>query len=240
LPPFEKGRAGGISDARSAILVPKSSLMPSFPESRIHFFEKIASYYDLSIDILTFGMYARFLRKAVEVLDPKAGEKILDLCSGTGRAASWITHAVGKDGEVVGMDIAKEMVGVSNDRYGMLGKLTFLQKDVTEPWDYRNYFDGILNTFSLHELPEPERLGVLEKSYFALKEKSRMVIADFNPQASGWRKTVLLAFFKLFEEENLNFFSVDQKEMLRKAGFKTVRTSSVLSGLFEITVADKS
>ena len=214
--------------------------MPSLSESRIHFFEKTASYYDLSFDILTFGMYARFLRKAVDVLDPREGDKILDLCSGTGRAASWITYAVGKDGEVVGMDAAKEMVGVSNDRYGIFGNLTFLQKDVTEPWDYQNCFDGILSTFSLHELPEPERLGVLGKSYFALKEKGRMVIADFNPQASGWRKTVLLAFFKLFENENLNFFSVDQKEMLRKAGFKTVRTSWVLSGLFQVTVADKS
>jgi ubiquinone/menaquinone biosynthesis C-methylase UbiE len=185
-------------------------------------------------------MYARFLRKAVDVLDPKEGEKILDLCSGTGRAASWIVHAVGKDGEAVGMDIAKEMVGVSNDRYGLLGKLTFLQKDVTEPWDYRNYFDGILSTFSLHELPEPERLGVFEKSYFALKEKGRMVIADFNPQVSRWRKTVLLAFFKLFEKENLNFLSIDQKEMLKKAGFKTIRTFLVLSKIFQITVAHKS
>jgi ubiquinone/menaquinone biosynthesis C-methylase UbiE len=111
---------------------------------------------------------------------------------------------------------------------------------VTEPWDYRNYFDGILSTFSLHELPEPERLGVFEKSYFALKEKGRMVIADFNPQVSGWRKTVLLAFFKLFEKENLNFLSMDQKEMLRKAGFKTIRTSWVSSGLFQITIAHKS
>jgi ubiquinone/menaquinone biosynthesis C-methylase UbiE len=214
--------------------------MPSLTKSRIGFFEKTASCYDFLLDILTFGMYAQFLRKAVEVLDPKEGEKILDLCSGTGRAASWIAQAVGKDGEIVGMDIAKEMVEVSNDRHGKLEKVTFLQKDVTEPWDYRDHFNGILTSFSLHELPEPDRLGVLEKSCYALKEKGRMVIADFNPQTSGWRKKVLLAFFKLFEKENLSFLSIDQKEMLRKAGFKRIRTFLVLSGLFQITVADKS
>lgn len=185
-------------------------------------------------------MYARFLRRAIEVLNPKEGEKILDLCSGTGRAASWMAHVVGKDGEVVGMDIAKEMVEVSNDRYGKLGKLIFLQKDVTEPWDHRNHFDAILTSFSLHELPELGRLGVLEKSYFALKEKGRMVIADFNPEVSGWRKPVLLGFFKLFEKQNLNFLSFELKEMLRKAGFKRIRTFCVLSGLFQITVARKS
>jgi ubiquinone/menaquinone biosynthesis C-methylase UbiE len=214
--------------------------MPRASGQRVYFFEKTAPYYDLLLDILTFGMYARFLRRAVQVLDPKEGEKILDLCSGTGRAASWIAQLVGKEGEVVGMDIAKEMLEVSNDRYGKLEKLTFLQKDVTEPWDYHDYFDGIFASFSLHELPEPERLGVLKKSYFTLKEEGRMVIADFNPRASGWRKTVLLAFFKLTEKENLNFFSVDQIEMLRKAGFKRIRTFLVLSGLFQITIAHRN
>jgi ubiquinone/menaquinone biosynthesis C-methylase UbiE len=210
------------------------------PKPRIDFFEKAAPYYDLFIDILTIGMYARFLRKAVEVLDPKEGEKILDLCSGTGRAASWIVHAVGEDGEAVGMDIAKEMVEVSNDRYGKLERLTFLQKDVTEPWDYRDHFNGILTSFSLHELPEPERLGVLEKSYFALKEQGRMVIADFNPQASGWRKIILLSFFKLFEGDNVNFFFFNQNEMLRKVGFRKIKVFLVLNGLFQITVAHRN
>jgi ubiquinone/menaquinone biosynthesis C-methylase UbiE len=214
--------------------------MYSDSRRRKDFFEKTAPYYDFFLDILTFGMYARFLRRAVEVLDPKEGEKILDLCSGTGRAASWMSQTVGKKGQVVGMDIAEHMVKVAKDRYGELGNLIFLQKDVAEPFDYRNYFDGILKTFSLHELPEPERFGVLEKSYSALKEKGRMVIADFNPQASGWRKSVLLTFFKLFEKENLNFFSVDQKEMLRKVGFKRIRIFWVLSGLFQITIAHKS
>jgi demethylmenaquinone methyltransferase/2-methoxy-6-polyprenyl-1,4-benzoquinol methylase len=208
--------------------------------NRIRFFEKAAPRYDFFMDILTIGMYAWFLRRAVEVLDVKEAEKILDLCSGTGRVASWIARAVGKGGEVVGMDMAKEMIEVSNDRYGKLGRLTFLQKDVTEAWDYHDHFDGVFISFSLHELPEQGRLGVLEKSYFALKEKGRMVIADFNPQVSEWRKIVLLTFFKLFEKENLNFFAVDQKEMLREAGFKRIRTLRIPSRLFQITVAHKN
>jgi ubiquinone/menaquinone biosynthesis C-methylase UbiE len=176
----------------------------------------------------------------MEVLDPHLGEKILDLCSGTGRVASWMARAVGSGGEVVGMDISQRMVEWSKRRYGGLNKVMFIHQNATKPWEYQNYFDGILNTFSLHELPEPERLGVLEKSYVALKGKGRMVIADFNPQGSGWRKIILLAFFKLFEKENLNFFSFDLQKMLRKAGFKRIRTFLVLRGLFQITLAHKS
>jgi ubiquinone/menaquinone biosynthesis C-methylase UbiE len=214
--------------------------MSSRSHHRIDSFGKVAPYYDTVLDLITFGMYARFLRRAIEILAPKKGEKILDLCSGTGRAASWVAQEVGKDGEVFGMDVAKPMVEVAKDRYERLGNVIFLQEDVTQPWEYQSHFDGIFTSFAIHELHEAERLGVLAQSYLALKEKGRLVIADFNPQISGCGKTILLMFFKLFERENLNFFSFDQKETLEKAGFKRVRTCPVLGGLFLIILAHKS
>jgi len=209
-------------------------------QQRIDFFGKSAPYYDTVLDFLTFKQYAGFQKRALEVLAPKSGEKILDLCSGTGRVASWIAQAVGKEGEVVGMDISKRMVEVAKRRYGGLKRVVFLHKDVTKPWQYQNYFDGIFTSFAIHELPEKKRLGALEHSFRALKEKGRMVIADFNPQVSGIRKTILLAFFKLFERDNLNFFSFDQNELLKKVGFEWVETLPVLSGMFQITLARRT
>ena len=177
---------------------------------RIHSFEKVAPYYDTILSLFTIGFYAKFLRKAVEILAPQKGEKILDLCSGTGRAASWMAHAVEKEGEVVGLDVARRMVEMAKKRYEGLGNVIFLQKDVTQPWEYQNHFDGIFTSFALHELPEEERWGVLEQCYLALKENGRMVIADFNPQISGRGKIITLTFFKLFEKENLNFFHLNR------------------------------
>lgn len=206
---------------------------------RIDFFEKSARHYDLLLGLLTFGQYSVFLKRAVDMLAPERGEKILDLCSGTGRVASWIAQSVGKEGEVVGMDISKGMIEVSTNRCKGLGNVVFLQKDVTASWEYQNYFNGILASFAIHELPGSKRLGILNEAYLALKEKGRMVIADFNPQASRRTKTIPLIFFKLFEKENLNFFSFDQNEMLRKVGFKKIRTFLVLSNILQITVAFK-
>lgn len=206
-------------------------------QHRIDFFAKSAPYYDSILDIITFGQYAKFLERAVEILAPRKGEKILDLCSGTGRAASWIATAVGDEGEVVGLDITENMVKVAEERYGGVRNLIFLQRDVTKPFGYKNYFDGIFTSFALHELPEKYRPGVLEKSYLALKEGGRMVIADFNPQLSGKSKTISLIFFKLFERDNLNFFSFDQNETLRKVGLKRIRTFPVLASVLQITLA---
>lgn len=206
---------------------------------RISFFEKIAPYYDILVDLSTIGQYSHFLKRAFGILAPEKGEKILDLCSGTGRVASWIAQAVGEEGEVVGMDISKSMVEFAKKRYGELKRVVFLNKDVTKQWDYQNYFDGIFTSYAIHELPEKKRLGALEHSYQSLREKGRMVIADFNPQVSGIAKTILFAFFKLFERDNLNFFSFDQNEMLKRVGFKKISNFPVLAGMFQITLAFK-
>ncbi len=206
---------------------------------RIHFFERIAPYYDTLIDLLTIGLYAKFLKRAVTILAPQKGEKILDLCSGTGRAASWMAQAVGEEGEVVGMDVAKRMVEVATNRYRRLGNLIFLQKDVTQSWGYQNHFDGIFTSFSLHEIPELNRSRVIEQSYLALKKKGRMVVADFNPELSGMGKPILSTFFRLFERDNLNFFSIDQKEMLKKVGFKGIKVFPVVAGILQISLALK-
>jgi len=206
---------------------------------RIDFFARSAPYYDFVLDILTFGQYAGFLRRAVAILAPRKEEKILDLCSGTGRAASWMVTAVGGTGEIVGLDITESMVKVAKERYGGMENLVFLQRDVTQPFGYQNYFDGIFTSFAIHELPEEKRLEALTYSYLALKEEGRMVIADFNPQVSGVGKTVLLLFFKLFERENFNFFSFEQNEILKKVGFKGVESFLALAGIFQITLAHK-
>jgi len=148
--------------------------------------------------------------------------------------------AVGDIGEVVGLDITEGMVKVAKERYGRLKNLIFLQRDVTKPFGYENYFDGIFTSFSLHELPEKHRPDVLEKSYLSLREEGRMVIADFGPQVSGKSKVISHIFFSFFERDNLNFFSFDQNEMLKKAGFRKIQAFPVLAGVLQITLAQKS
>jgi ubiquinone/menaquinone biosynthesis C-methylase UbiE len=214
-------------------------IMSSKSYQRINFFERFAPYYDILIDFLTLGLYAKFLKRAVEILSPKNGEKILDLCSGTGRVTSWIAQAAGKGGKVVGMDIAKSMVEVAKKRYGRLENLIFQQQDVTKPWECQSSLDGIFMSFALHELPETERREVLERCYLALKEEGRIVVADFNPQLLGGVKIILITFFKLFERENLNFFSFDPYQILKGVGFKKIEAFAILYRVLQITLAHR-
>jgi demethylphylloquinol methyltransferase len=214
-------------------------MMVSHSRGRIDFFEKIAPYFDLALDLFTLGQYDRFLQKAVEILNPKKGEKILDLCSGTGKAASWIAANVGREGEVVGLDFSKQMIEIAKKRSNGLGNVTFIERDVTQIWDHRGDYDGIFTSFALHELPESTRKGVLEQSYQALKKEGRLVIADFNPRVSGTGRRILSSFLKLFERENLNFLTFNQNEILKQIGFSEIQSFPIFIGMLQITLAQK-
>ncbi len=211
------------------------------PESlpRRHLFETIAPYYDLLVDLFSLGLYARFLSKAIRILAPSQGEKVLDLCSGTGRAASWIAQSVGERGKVIGTDLAPDMVDTAKRRYGDRRNMIFLEQDVTQPGTIQELFDAVFTSFSIHELPGKGRIAALEQAYMALREGGRLVIADFNPEVSGIGRIVTRIFFEIFERPNLDFLSFRQKESLREIGFKRIQTFPVLGNLFQITLADK-
>ncbi len=211
------------------------------PESlpRRHLFDTIAPYYDFLADLFSLGLYARFLKKAIRILAPSQGEKILDLCSGTGRAASWIAQSIGERGEVIGMDLAGDMVETAVRRYGNRRNLIFQEQDVARPWTIQEPLDAVFTSFSIHELPGKGRIAALEQSYMALKEGGRLVIADFNPGISGAGRIATRIFFEIFERPNLDFLSFRQEESLREIGFKRIEAFPVLGSLFQITLARK-
>lgn len=213
-------------------------MSPSF-DRRAYFFNKIAPNYDSFLDLLTFGAYAKFLKKAIRILAPMSGERVLDLCSGSGRVAAWISEMVGEEGVVVGMDKAEGMIDAAKNQYGQSKNLVFVKQDVTRAWSYRNPFDGIFLSFSLHELPEQSYGRVLEQSYQALSDKGRIVIADFNPQVTGRKGTLLQIFFKTFERANLGFLEFRLREALREVGFQKIRSAPALGGILQITLAYK-
>ncbi len=89
----------------------------------------------------------------------RAGMKVLDLGSGTGYPALLGAQAVGQSGNVIGMDLAKDMLAVAERKAKTLGlhNISFQTGDVTSlPFDSTS-FDAITSRFCLMFLPEIPR-----------------------------------------------------------------------------------
>jgi len=73
-------------------------------------FDRIAPRYDLLNRAMTAGLDGRWRRAAAAAADLAAGDRALDVCTGTGDLALELAHRTTPSGEVVGVDFAQEMI----------------------------------------------------------------------------------------------------------------------------------
>ncbi|HEY5998380.1 MAG TPA: bifunctional demethylmenaquinone methyltransferase/2-methoxy-6-polyprenyl-1,4-benzoquinol methylase UbiE [bacterium] len=73
-------------------------------------FSTIARRYDLTNTVLSLGLHHPWKRTAVRLLALKPGERVIDVCGGTGDLALLAARAVGPAGRVVVYDINRDML----------------------------------------------------------------------------------------------------------------------------------
>jgi protein-L-isoaspartate(D-aspartate) O-methyltransferase len=91
----------------------------------------------------------------LELLEPVAGQKILDVGSGSGWTTGLLSFIVGEHGYVYGTEIITELVDFANDN---LARLSINNATVSQSGDEFGFtekapFDRILVSASAHELP---------------------------------------------------------------------------------------
>jgi enediyne biosynthesis protein CalE5 len=86
----------------------------------------------------------------------RAGMQVLDLGSGTGSPALLGAHTVGPSGQMVGLDLAEQMLAVARRKATALGlaNVTFRTGDATTLPFEANSFDAMTSRFCLMFLPE--------------------------------------------------------------------------------------
>ena len=73
-------------------------------------FDRIAGVYDVMNSVMTAGLHHRWRRRAADLANAGAGDRVLDVATGTGDLAVELASRVGPGGEVVGSDFSQEML----------------------------------------------------------------------------------------------------------------------------------
>jgi 2-isopropylmalate synthase len=158
---------------------------------------------------------ARLGSPVLQLLDPKAHERILDLGCGDGT----LTAEIGKHaGEVVGIDSSQSMVTAAIQK-GLTAHV-MSGEDIT----YNNEFDAIFSNATLHWIPDHQK--VIRGVARALKENGRF-IGEFG--GSGNIQTLIEAMSEVASRSsaiqryrNPWYFPTDKeyREALEQNGFK--------------------
>jgi len=115
--------------------------------------------------------------RMLELVKIKAGSRLLDIASGTGEPSISAAKIVGESGEVVGTDLAEEMLLVARDKAAAqsLTNINYHCMDAEKLNSEAASFDAVTIRWGLMFMPEP--LACLVKAKEALKQGGRISLA---------------------------------------------------------------
>ena len=111
-------------------------------------FDAVAERYDVMNLVMTLGQERRWRRAALDALDPKPGERILDLAAGTGASSAPI---VDRGAAVVACDFSAGMLQTGHLRHGGLG---FVAGDALSLPFRPASFDAVTISFGLRNFAD--------------------------------------------------------------------------------------
>src|SRR3569833_1879222 len=109
-------------------------------------FDSVAGKYDLMNDLMSLGVYRLWKRFTLELSGVTAGQRVLDVASGTGDLAAAFAARVGNTGSVVATDINNAMLRRGRDALidrGIVGYVDYVLAKADSLPFVENYFDCV-------------------------------------------------------------------------------------------------
>ncbi|MGB8489838.1 MAG: methyltransferase domain-containing protein [Bacteroidales bacterium] len=155
-------------------------------------YDKISHFYDY----FAGGFESNFRKMALEQLNIKYGEAVLEIGFGTGHCLKEIAKAVGETGTVCGVDISQGMLEVAQKRLekaGLKDRIELYCGDAASLPYEEHKFDAVFMSFTLELFDTPEIPMVLDEIRRVLKPQGRLGVVSMS------REDARSALFSLYE-----------------------------------------
>jgi demethylmenaquinone methyltransferase/2-methoxy-6-polyprenyl-1,4-benzoquinol methylase len=139
-----------------------------------------ARYYDTLMNMMTLGKYPSFIESVIDDLGLRKGDRVLDLGAGTGRNALLIRRKVGAEGEIIALEIGREMQKQFRKNTFSYENIHLVERRIDEPLPPTGEFDCVFASFVLHGFVQEKRDIIIENAYRALRPGGILAILDYN------------------------------------------------------------
>ena len=142
-------------------------------------FDSVAERYDVMNDLMSLGLHRLWKSFTISVARPRAGERVLDIATGSGDLAAALARRVLPGGEVWITDINRRMLERGRDRLLDLGlTLPAAQCDAERLPFPPGYFDCVTVGFGLRNMTRKDAaLGEMAR---VLKPGGRLIVLEFS------------------------------------------------------------
>ena len=191
----------------------------------LYHYNRFASLYDLG-EFIRRGTR----REAIELSGWQPGEKVLDLCTGTGELA--LTFAT-QGAAVIGVDLARGALKVASAK-SMGNAAAWMEMDAIRLGFADHSFDVSMLSLALHHMPEPVQVDVLKE--LCRVTRRRVVIIEPNvPVRPNWISTYVFVASIIDESEYMHeWVHQDLLQTCERAGLHVENLMSTTYGLHRI------
>jgi ubiquinone/menaquinone biosynthesis C-methylase UbiE len=179
----------------------------------------------------------------LELADLKSGDRVLDVACGTGLVTFRAAALVAPEGEVVGADIAEQMVAAAREAAAARGiaNVKFERMDAEELKFADGTFDVTLCALGLMYLPDPEK--AIRELHRLVRPGGRAVAAVWGQRSKcGWAEIFPIVDARVQSDVCPMFFRLGTGESLyhafSAAGFREIAARRVETRLLYATPAE--
>jgi demethylmenaquinone methyltransferase/2-methoxy-6-polyprenyl-1,4-benzoquinol methylase len=149
-------------------------------------FDDVAERYDLTNDVLSLGQDRRWRGAVLRAVDPRPGERVLDLAAGTGTSSIPFGQA---GAVVVPCDFSLGMLRVGKRARP---QMPFVAGDATRLPFADDSFDAVTISFGLRNVVDPD--AGLREMLRVTKPGGRLVVCEFSAPTWGPFRTVYVEY----------------------------------------------
>ena len=154
-------------------------------------YKRIAGFYDFIFEPVNSSL--RQIGLIMSAVSP--GMKVLDIGCGTGAQLELYKN---QRCEIYGIDTSPSMLAKAKERFGSSAQLIITDAGKTPFSD--SYFDLILASFVIHEMPPPTRSIVFKEMNRLVKNEGHILLTDFHFKSRWTMKGIFTKCFITLSE----------------------------------------
>lgn len=191
-----------------------------YPDSQVEIQGFTAKKYDTIMNVMSLGLYAKFIRSAIANMQIRKDDRILDLGCGTGRNVCLMRQYMDGDGYILGLDISDEMGDQFKENCASYENVAFKNQRIDLPLHMEQPFDKAFISFVLHGFPHDVRRQVIRNIYNNLKPGGIFFLLDFAEFSLQEMPFYYRIPFETIEcKYAFDFIERDWKAIFSEAGF---------------------